>query len=83
MRARDRPEDGWVEAKVRLEAGRRQRPALRGLETAAQRAGRGSYLGGKRKKGEGVEVRKEGTTEADRGAAGTLYPGQAARGHVA
>jgi hypothetical protein len=47
----------------RLEAGRRQRPALRGLEAAAQQAVRGGHLGGKRKKGEGVEDRKEGTTE--------------------
>jgi hypothetical protein len=34
-----------------VEAGRRQRPALRGLEVAAQQAGRGGHLGGKRKKG--------------------------------
>ncbi len=49
-RARDRPEDGWVEARAGSEAGRRQRPALRGLEAAAQQAGRGGHLGGKRKR---------------------------------
>jgi hypothetical protein len=63
MKARDSPKDGWVEARARLEAGRRQRPALRGLEAAAQQAGRGGHLGGKRKKGEGVEYRKERTME--------------------
>jgi hypothetical protein len=64
MRAQDsRQEDSWVEVRARLEAGRRQRPALRGLEVASQQAGRGGHLGGKRKKGEGVEDIKEGTTE--------------------
>jgi hypothetical protein len=42
---------------------RRQRPALRGLEAAAQQAGRGGHLGGKRKKGDGVEDRKQQMTE--------------------
>jgi hypothetical protein len=45
---------------------RRQRPALRGLEAAAQQAGRGGHLGGKRKKGDGVEDRKKRTMEEQR-----------------
>jgi hypothetical protein len=48
---------GW-----RRKAG--QRPALQGLEAAAQQARRGGQLRGKRKKGEVlVEHRKEGTME--------------------
>jgi hypothetical protein len=46
-----------------LKAGRRQRPALWGPEAAAQQARRGGHLGGKRKKGEGVEDRKERLTK--------------------
>jgi GTP cyclohydrolase II len=34
-----------------------------GAEAAAQQAGRGGHLGGKRKNGKGVEDRKEGTME--------------------
>ena len=64
MRARDnRLQDGWVKAMARLEAGRCQRPALQGPEAAAQQARIGGHLGRKRKKGEGVEDRKEGTME--------------------
>lgn len=58
-----RLQDGWLKARAGLEAGRRQRPALRGPEAAAQQARRGGHLGGKRKKGEGVEDRNEGTME--------------------
>jgi hypothetical protein len=67
MRARDHQlEDGWIEARARPEAGRRQRPVLRGPEAVVQQESRGGHLGGKRKKGEGVEDRKGGTTEEQR-----------------
>jgi hypothetical protein len=57
MRARDRLQhDGWVKARARLEAGRRQRPALWGLE-AAQQAGRAGHLGEKRETQEGRSSR--------------------------
>jgi hypothetical protein len=63
MRAQDSPQDGWVEAGAGLRGGRRQRPALRGAEAAAQQAEREGHPRGKRERGEGVEDRKEGTME--------------------
>jgi hypothetical protein len=63
----------------RLEAGSRSKPCAAGPEAAAQQARRGGQLGGKRRWKEGVEDRKDGTRDEDRGAASSLYPGQAAR----
>jgi hypothetical protein len=55
MRAQDSPQDGWVEDVVSAQR--------YGAGAAAQQAKREGYPQGKRKKGEGVEDRKEETTE--------------------
>jgi hypothetical protein len=65
---------GW-----RRKAG--QRPALQGLEAAAQQARRGGQLRGKRKKGKIViRTQKRRDDGRDQRAAGSSYPGQAGEG---
>ena len=63
MRARDSPQDGWVEAGAGLRGGRRQRPALRGWGGGGAAGRKGRPSAREAREGERVADRKEGTTE--------------------
>jgi hypothetical protein len=81
MRVQDRPKDGWVEARARLEAGRRQRPAPRGLEAAVHQAIKEEATWEEsERKGRESRRQKRRDDRGDRGAAGSSYPGQAGEG---
>jgi hypothetical protein len=68
--------EGWLEAGSQSAPGAVSR---RGPEAAAQQARRGGQLGGSERRGRSNR-QKERDNGGDRGAAGTLYSGQAARG---
>ena len=81
MRVRDSLQDGWVETGTGLRRGRRQRPALQGLRRRRNRQkGKAIHEGNER--GGRSRRQKRRDDGGERGAAGSLYPGQAARGRV-
>jgi hypothetical protein len=59
MRARDSPQGGWVEAGVRLEAGRRRRRRCRAWKWRRSKQGARGHLGGKEYKMERKERQRK------------------------
>jgi hypothetical protein len=83
MRARDRPEDGWVEARAKVGGGASSAAGAAGPEGGGAASSKGRPPGREAKERGGSRRQKRRDDEEDRRAAGSLYPGQAARGRVA